>query len=195
MSIVSTRASRFAVTILAGLVAFTTAARAADVVESDQVSNTLSDAKMLAYQLSEDAASMEAFTRLDATWQSHVEAINKIKDNVNNMGRLLAKLQDARSGAAPWQQTAIDRITPVAKELAANTTAAIEQLNKNPNALKLPAYKEYLEAIYDSASNLAATIADFADYGRTSQRLNRLSADLDQLSTKLEVPPARPNGK
>jgi len=181
--------------MLVGLVAVATVARSADIVESDQVSKVLSNAKMQAFQLKEDATNMEAFTRLDTSWETHREAIERIKDDVNAMGQLLAKLQDARGSAAPWQQTAIDRITPVAKELASNTTAAIEQLNKNPRGLKLPAYQEYLEAICDSASNLAATIADFADYGRASQRLTRLSEDLNRLSAKIEVQPAQENGR
>jgi hypothetical protein len=178
------RASSFAVTMLAGLVAFSTGARAAAVVDSDQVSKILSDAKMVAFQLREDADQMESFTRSSTSWISHSEAIEKIKENVNAMGRLLAKLQEKRSGAAPWEQTAIDRMTPMAKELAANTTAAIEHLRKNPERLNTPAYQDYLEAIVDSAHNLATMIGGFVDYGKTQQRLERLS-------TKLEVPATR----
>jgi hypothetical protein len=108
----------------------------------------------------------------------------RIKDDVNAMGRLLAKLQDDRDGAASWQQAAIDRVTPVAKELASNTTAAIEHLNHNPSRLNSPDYQQYLEAICDSANNLAATISNFVEYGKTKQRLERMSS-------KLELPAAR----
>jgi hypothetical protein len=129
---------------------------------------------MQAFQLKEDAEQLETFSRATGSWASHVEAINKIKENVNIMGRLLAKLQENRTSAALWQRTAIDRMTPIAKELAANTTTAIEHLNKNPERLTTPAYQNYLEAIADSASNLASTIAEFVDYGKTKQRLDRL---------------------
>ena len=42
-------------------------------------------------------------------------------------------------------------------------------------------YKDYLEANADYAADLAAMIADFVDYGKTKQRMERLPA-------KLEVP-------
>jgi hypothetical protein len=172
---VTIRASSLAATMLMGWIIFSTVAKAAGAVESEQVSKLLSDAKMQAFQLKEDAEQLESFTRSTTTdWASHSGAITKIKENVNTMGRLLAKLQENRSGAALWQQTAIDRINPVAKELAANTTAAIEHLNKNPHQLNTANYQNYLEAIADNASNLARTIAEFVDYGKTKQRLDRL---------------------
>jgi hypothetical protein len=167
--------------MLAVLVAYSTPARAADAVESDQVSKILSDAKVQAFQLKEDAEQMEAYTRSGASWRSHADAIGIIKEDVNKMGALLTKLQSSRNGAAPWQQTAIDRVNPVAKELAANTLAAIERLNKNPQRLNTPDYQNYLEAIVDSATNLADAITNFVDYGKARQRLERLT-------TKLELP-------
>lgn len=183
MSVV-TRASSLTVTMLAMSILYSTPARAAGAVESDEVSKMLSDAKIEAAQLREDAEQMEVFTRSGASWQSHAEVINNIKGDVNRMSGLLAKLQNSRNLAAPWQQTAIDRVSPVAKELAANTTAAIERLNKNPQRLNSTDYQNYLEAIADSATNLSDTITNFVDYGKTRQRL-------DRLATKLELPQTR----
>jgi predicted RNA-binding Zn ribbon-like protein len=171
---VTIRASSLVMTMLMGWITFSTAAKAASEVESERVSKILSDAKMQAFQLKEDAEQLETFSRATGSWASHVEAINKIKENVNIMGRLLAKLQENRNSAALWQRTAIDRVTPIAKELAANTTTAIEHLSKTPDRLTTPTYQNYLEAIADSASNLASTIAEFVDYGKTKQRLDRL---------------------
>jgi hypothetical protein len=178
------RASSLAATMLAGLVAFSTGARAAAVADSDQVSKILSDVKMEAFQLREDADQLESFSRSSASWQSHADAIEKIRQNVNAMGRLLARLQEKRNGAAPWEQTAIDRMSPMAKELATNTTAAIEHIRKNPERLNAPAYQDYLEAVVDSAHNLAAMIGSFVDYGKTQQRLERLSTRLEVPATK-----------
>jgi hypothetical protein len=181
---VSTRASFLAATMLAGWVALTwvalaTPAFAADVNEPDHVSALLSDAKMQAFQLKEDASTLESYTRSNLSWESHTTAIVRIRENVNKMSGLLTQLQDNRKDAAPWQQNAIDRVMPLAKELAANTTTAIEAINKNPRHVNAPAYQEYLEAIYDSANNLASTIADFTDYGKTKERLDRLAKKLE----------------
>lgn len=175
----SIRASSLAVTMLAGWFAFPPAARAVNAVESAQVAKTLSDAKVQAYQLREDADEMESYTRSNTTWESHVDAINRIKEDVNAMGRLITKLQADRDGAAPWQQTAIDRVIPLAKETASNTTAAIDHLNKYPQRVNTAAYQNYLEAIADSANNLAATITNFVDYGKAKQHLKRMTTILE----------------
>lgn len=173
------RASSLGMTMLAGCVAFAMPLWAAGAPESDHISQVLSDAKLQAFQLKEDADKLESFTHSNAAWETHSDVISRIREDVNKMGRLLATLQNDRASAAAWQQTAIDRVMPVAKELASNTTAAIERLNKNPRLLNTPDYQNYLEAIGDSANNLAGTISNFVDYGKTRQRLERLAAKLE----------------
>ncbi len=175
------RASFLTVTMLTGFIATGLPASAKGATATDEVSAILSDARMQAFQLKEDASMLESYTRSTVNWESHSVAITKVRENVNKMGRLITQLQNARTGAAAWQQAAIDRIIPVATELASNTTTAIEALNKNPRHVNTQAYQEYLEAIYDSANNLASTVADFTDYGRAKERL-------DRLAKKLEIP-------
>jgi hypothetical protein len=175
------RASSLAVTMLTGWALCSVLAIGAGTADSDRVSRLLSDAKTQSFQLKEDADELEGFSRSGASWESHLEAINHIKDDVNRLGRLLTDLDNNRGQAAPWQQLAIDRIIPVAKELAANTNGAIQHLDKRPSGLNTTAFQEYLEAIADYSTNLAATISDFADYGKTKERLERLAA-------KLEIP-------
>ena len=177
----NTRASFLAVTMLAGCIAAVLPAVAANEGESEHASALFSDARMQAFQLKEDAGLLESYTRSKTSWESHAVAIERVREDVNKMGRILAQLQDARGTAAPWQQEAIDRLTPVARELASNTTTAINALNANPTRVNAPNYQEYLEAIFDLANNLAATMADFMDYGKTKERMLRLAS-------KLEIP-------
>jgi hypothetical protein len=154
---------------------------AAEAPDSEQVSKLLSDARTTAYQLSQDAAAMERFTRVNVSWESHAAAITQIKEHVNELARLAAKLKDARSTASPWQKTAIDRINPFLDELGGYTTAAIEHINGNHANHTMAEYNDYLEANADYASDLAAMIGEFVDYGKARQRMDRLGA-------KLEVP-------
>ncbi len=180
----STCVSFLGTAIVAGCFAFSGFANGATAVESDQVSGLLSNAETQAFQLKADADTLERYSRSNTSWESHADAVNRIKEDVNRMGELLNRLEQSRSEAAPWQQVAIDRVLPLAKELAANTTAAINHLNQSPRRLNAPNYQEYLEAIADSAANLSSTIKDFVDYGKTKQRLDRLTA-------KLELPAAK----
>lgn len=169
--------------LLAGFLVGPSTIKAADAPDSEQVSKLLSEAKTLAFQVKEDAVTMESYTRMNVSWESHAEAISQIKEHVNTLARHVTKLKEARSAASPWQKTAIDRIDPFLDELGGYTAAVIEHLKGDPK--RTPAeYKDYLEANADYATDLAAMIADFVDYGRTRQRL-------DRLATKLEISPAK----
>jgi hypothetical protein len=153
---------------------------AAEPPDSEQVSKLLSEAKTLAFQVKEDASIMEGFTRMNVSWESHAVAINQIREHVNALGRQVAKLTDARSAASPWQRAAIDRINPYLDELGGYTSAAIEHI-KGTTKHTPDEYKDFLEANADYSSDLAAMIADFVNYGKTKQRMERFS-------TRLEVP-------
>jgi len=149
--------------------------------DSEQVSKLLSDAKTQAFQLKEDALTMESYTRSTTTWETHVASIEQMKEHINVAGRTLAKLDDARKTASPWQMTAIDRIRPLLKEIASNTETVIQYINKNPKRLFMTEYKDYIEVNADMADTLAGLVSDFVDYGNTKSRLERLT-------TKLELP-------
>jgi len=166
--------------LLAGLLAIPTASKAAETADSEQVSKLLSEAKTMAFELKEDAVTMESFTRMNVSMESHAVAINQIKDHINALTRQAAKLKEARNTGSPWQQTAIDRITPFLEELGGYTYAVIEHLNGEVK--HTPAeYKDYLQANADYATDLAAMIADFVDFGRSKDRMQHLA-------DKLEIP-------
>ena len=167
---------------VAGFLLASSAVQAAEVPDSEQVTKLLSEAKTMAYQLREDAVLMETFTRQNVSWQSHSAAIATIRDHVNALGRQEQKLKDAKASAAPWQRTAIDRIAPYLDELTGYISAAIEHINEKQHTLA--EYNDYLEANADYATDLANMIANFVDYGKARQRVDRLGA-------KLEIPAGR----
>lgn len=170
--------------LLAGCFVTSSVSRAATyTLDSEQVSKLLSEAKTMAFQLKEDAVTMESYTRMNVSWQSHAAAINQIKDHINALGQQVTKLKAARDTASPWQKTAIDRINPFLDELGGYTTAVIEHINGDKRH-NLEEYKDYLEANADYASDLASMIGDFVDYGNSRQRV-------DRLATKLEIPPVK----
>jgi len=72
-------------------------------------------------------------------------------------------------------------MNPYLDELGGYTSAAIEHINGNLTVHTMQEYRDYLEANADYASDLAAMIANFVDYGKAKQRMERLGS-------KLEVP-------
>lgn len=146
--------------------------------DSEQVSKLLSEAKTMAFQLKEDAVAMESYTRMNTTWESHSAAIHQIKEHINALSRQVGKLKAAEGAASPWQKTAIDRINPYLDEMVGYTTAVIERLNGDRKHT-IADYKDYLEANADYATDLAAMIGDFVDYGNARDKTERLGAKLE----------------
>jgi hypothetical protein len=149
--------------------------------DSKEVLSILGDIKTEAIQLRDDADQLKAFTHSTLTWESHARKVEQIKEHVNNAGKSLSKLDSLRGSASPWQQQAIDRTTPLLKELASNVTSTIEQLSKRPALLQTSPYVDYVTANYDVSSNLAELISDYVEYGRSK-------AKSEELADRLEVP-------
>jgi len=148
--------------------------------DSEQVSNLFSEAKTEAHELERDAELLDVFTRSVLSWESHSRQISLIREHVNKAGEILAHLHEARDTAAPWQQQAIDQITPWLKELASNTQSAIEHLNEKRDDIRFRAgeYQDYAVANYDLAKELAALISHYVDYERNKAEFARLGEKL-----------------
>ena len=117
--------------LVAGCFIASTNVKAAESEDSPKITALLADAKAEAVQLKDDSTDMESFTRGGLSWESYADKIEMIKEHVNNTGKLLTKLQAEESDGSSWQQTAIRRIEPLLKELAANTETTINHLNEN----------------------------------------------------------------
>jgi hypothetical protein len=172
------------VVVLAGFLANSPLARATEPGASESVSKTLADAKNEAIQIKDDAQLMETFTYSEVDAKTQGLVINQVRDHVNTLGKHLAKLKAERASAEPWQKTAIDRIGPLMADLSSDTEMVIDQLNGTNGHLNFKDYKELLEAHADESTELATLISDFVDYGRTKERLARLTS-------KLELPAKR----
>ena len=144
-----------------------------------EVAAQLDAANAEAAELARNADEMTSLLHSDVSWESHAEMLNRIKDHVNNMGKIAAKLQEEREEASPWQQQAIDRMVPMLKEIAANTTAAIEHLNQNRERPTTPDYVEYLQQNADTAHELADMISAVDQYGRERTKLERLQDKIE----------------
>ena len=162
--------------LVAGYLMISPATRdlASSVGDSKEISTLLSEAKSEAIELREDAEKMSAFTRTKLSWESFATKINEIRDHVNKTGELLASLNQARETGSPWQQQAIDHITPALKELATNTESTIEHLNENRRLVHSKELEDYCFVNYELAKELTALVGDFIDYGETEARFAEL---------------------
>lgn len=150
--------------------------------ENAQVTRLLADARDQAAVLARDADEMETLIRSDVSWQSHAVMLDEIKEHLNQLGRTTKQLEEMRSSASVWQQQAIDRMMPLLKELATNTTAAINHLNENRLRPTTGNYPEYLKENTETARQLSDMISSFVKYGETRAKLEKLEQRLEVAS-------------
>jgi len=165
--------------LVAGCFIASTSVKAAESDDHPKITALLADAKAEAIELKNDSTDMESFTRSSLSWESYAHKIEMIKEHVNNSGKLLSKLQAEESNGSPWQQTAIRRIEPLLKELAANTETTINYLNQNKTKIHFTDFKDYVQMNCEIATNLEELIRDFVNYGEAKQKLERLAEKLE----------------
>ena len=147
--------------------------------DSIDINRLLGDANDEAIQLRADAEMMASFTRSNLTWETYATQLSMIKEHVNKTGKIVASLTAERANGTPWQQTAIDRIHPLLREMAANTESVISYLDKNHTRIHMKSFQDYVQANADAATQLSQVIGDFTDYGNTKSKLEWLAAKLE----------------
>ena len=146
--------------------------------ENAGVQDLLYQSREEAIGLDRDADQMEMLVRSDLDWTTHAVYLESVKTHVNRLGQIIGKLQSERDQASPWQQQTIDRIIPMLREIAANTTKAIDHLNTNQVRPVSGDYPTWLRANAETAHELAQLISDTIDYGQTRARLEKLATEL-----------------
>jgi len=165
-------------TLLAGITGITPSLKAGG--EEPSVSKLLAEAKTQTYAISVDASQLESYTRESTlSWETHAVEISRMKDDINQTAKTVEKLNASRSAATPWQAAAIDRIIPLMQEIAANTTSAIEYINKYQSRLTMKEYTDYLESNSDLSSQLAGLVTHYVDYGNAKNRYTNLKRTID----------------
>jgi hypothetical protein len=103
-------------------------------------------------------------------WDIHADVIQRIRRHVDTNGHDHPRSRKAADTAQLWQKMAMDRIAVMLTELTSNTSAVIEQFNRNPRSFDMDAFIEYLDASADHAARLADQISSFADFGKSNGR-------------------------
>ena len=138
-----------------------------------EATDLLREVQSTANALASEAHSFHSYTLSPLARESHVWAANRVKEHVNDMGQRLARLQEIRHVAAPWQREAIDAIVPDAVRLAAHTQAAIEHLNER-NPLWQQSYKDELRGISERSDRVKNAVNLHLEMADTHQRLEGL---------------------
>lgn len=154
----------------------------AHAADSEQISRLLNHARTNAMQAEFDAETLDSFTRSSLSWQSHAGQLNLIRQHVNELGKTMAQMNSVRAEGSPWQQTAIDRINPLLRDMADQLTTTLAFLKSHEGQVNMPPYQEYARANYELASRTANVINDLVAYGQAKSNSNAIQH-------RLELPP------
>lgn len=153
----------------------------AQVQDSVEINNLLSQAKIQAGLAVNDAEKLDSFLRSNVSWQTHAMSLESMKEHVNELGRIHMELTNVRDQGSAWQQDAIDQIEPLLQSMADNLTATMNHLNENVNRVRMPTYRDYVKANYELAQKTSQAIDDYLEYSKVKVRTH-------QLELKLELP-------
>jgi hypothetical protein len=110
--------------------------------------------------------------------------LERLRDHINELGKLDTQMGDLRGEGSPWQQSAIDRIDMQLRKTATQLSATITHLNENQSQVHMEPYREYVQENRELTSSLAKLIDDFVDYGESN-------SEAEALEQRLELPVAR----
>jgi gas vesicle protein len=111
-------------------------------------------------------------------WESDADLLQRVRDQVNEMDKLLSQLRENQAEASPWQQKAIERIALRAAELTNSTEDAIVTLNNcqaYPYFSNLPGLAG---DIYNEASQIRRTERHFEEQAKARHEVGQLQQTL-----------------
>jgi len=113
--------------------------------------------EVAANDAADQASELEsAALETNVSWEVHAHKLQALKDDVNEIGRIVTRLDEMRSSLSPAALDTLDRVVPLAKNLAANSQSAIQFLNADQQNFWTPSYRKNIVTIENESNQLAA---------------------------------------
>lgn len=138
----------------------------------NQARETLGDIGRTAATVAREAEEVEQMSHDNRLgWQSHAAYLNRIKEDMNQIGREVAQLESEQESLAPWEREALVRTVPVLKDAAENTDRAIQFLNGNlTNVWVSGTYAGYTQKIIKDSEQVEKTLHYFAKLDKATRQ-------------------------
>jgi chromosome segregation ATPase len=142
-----------------------------------EIADHLSVFEQQAADVSRNAGDLLNLARNHRTaWESHAYYLNNLRHDINDLGRMLSELEQAKPQGSETQQMAIERARPHLVALAAETTEALDLLRVGNRNLRQTQYKETVAELSSQADILYQTVDTIVDYHNADDRLDKLEA-------------------
>ena len=154
--------------------------------DSKAISDLLLQARQHAVLAEDDAVTLASYTRSKLSWESHAQRLREMNDHTNDLISEVNQLNSLRDQGSPWQQHAIDQITPLLREMSDTLTATIRHLNENQSRVHMPQYEEYANSSSEVMTRTAKLITDLVEFDQARAKAKGLEKSLNLPLTALE---------
>jgi len=178
------------VAFLAGSVLLSAASRPAPdgrPVSKSQSHGFQKEASNLLQQIKADAVTVSiladelhsySYPPSEINFVSQGSLLNDARDQVNQMDQMLTRLRTIRRVTMPWEQKAIDRVTPAIIELTNATQSAVDFLNGHQDFPFSSSYLADSANMYKDASRVARSVGRFEKYAAAVRQVQELRPQL-----------------
>ena len=154
---------------------------AASFAATNQSAEIMKDLEARAGDAADQAAEIQASVfSSNTSWEVHADKLQAMKDDVNDMSRLLSRLDEMRAQLGPEDREVVDRASALLKEMAANTTTAVQYLNTDQQNFWTPSYRKSVENLVNESNQLSAALNHVIALDKTRTREKHLEKSLEQ---------------
>jgi folate-dependent tRNA-U54 methylase TrmFO/GidA len=140
-------------------------------MERDRVRDQLREFKSAAFALVRETDTFHCLIpSKNLSFESHTYRLNELRYRVNQLGKLLTKLEAETSVATEGQAMAIEQARPDLVSVAQNLTQAIALANQNYHNVNSMDYAEAVGNIYAHANALYSNMDSILDYAEAEMR-------------------------
>jgi uncharacterized protein YhaN len=142
-----------------------------------KIDDMLAQFESKAVEARREAETLDSGRWRNLSLQSHAHNLNTTRDHVNEMGKMLAKLEASKSQATLLQEEAIEAARPPLEDMAKRVEKAIHWLNRDRWSIGQTEYKDNLHGLWLSSDRLYKDVDTITDYHQARLRLNSLTLD------------------
>jgi len=125
--------------------------------------------------ISEEVEPLDMQTRVSegGGWMESA-TLNEVREDVNTIGKDLNRLEELRTQLEPWEQQEIDRIAPLAVEIADATNDGIRTFNRNQNQTWNTQLSAELTTLSNKADELRKSVNESLELAKLNKEIERL---------------------
>ena len=114
--------------------------------------------------------------------QSHIDTLERLRENINNVGHTLVTLDNERAQLSDWEVRALDEVLPLVQQIAANDKLAYQAYSDGRNHLFFTPYANEMDKIAVDAQKAGEIVSGYLKLASVRQEETRLDHKLEGLT-------------